>query len=41
MAQDDQMLHDHQQAYKGFVKFSTIAAVLIAVALGLMGLTLL
>jgi hypothetical protein len=41
MAQEDQMLHDHQQAYKGFVKFGTIATVLIAVALGLMGLTLL
>jgi aa3 type cytochrome c oxidase subunit IV len=41
MAQEDQMLQEHQQAYKGFVKFSTIGTVLLAVVLALMALTLL
>ncbi|HWA45038.1 MAG TPA: aa3-type cytochrome c oxidase subunit IV [Hypericibacter adhaerens] len=41
MAQDDQLLLDHQQAYKGFVKFATVGSVLIALLLAVMGLTLL
>jgi len=41
MAQEDQMLHEHQQAYKGFIKVATIGTLLIVVALALMGLTLL
>ena len=41
MAQEDQMLHEHQQAFNGFVKFGTIFTALVAVLLILMAITLL
>jgi putative flippase GtrA len=41
MAQEDQILIDRQQAYKGFIKFATIGTLTVVVALALMGLTLL
>lgn len=41
MAQEDQMLLDHQHAYKGFVRFATIGTVLVALVLAAMALTLL
>jgi len=41
MAQEDQMLHEHQEAFNGFVKYGTVFTALVAVVLILMALTLL
>jgi hypothetical protein len=41
MAQEDQMLHEHQEAFNGFVKYGTVFTALVAVVLVLMALTLL
>jgi hypothetical protein len=41
MAQEDQMLHEHREAFNGFVKYGTVFTALVAVVLILMALTLL
>jgi hypothetical protein len=41
MAQEDQMLHEHREAFSGFVKYGTVFTALVAVVLVLMALTLL
>jgi LPS O-antigen subunit length determinant protein (WzzB/FepE family) len=38
---DDQLLNEHQQIWKGFVRFITISTVLVIAALALMALFLL
>jgi hypothetical protein len=38
---DDQLLNEHQQIWKGFVRFITISTVLVIVTLALMALFLL
>jgi len=38
---NDQLLHEHQQIWKGFVRFITISTALVVIALALMAFFLL
>lgn len=38
---DDQLLREHQQIWKGFVRFISISTVLVVISLALMALFLL
>mgnify|MGYP000002911487 FL=1 len=38
---DDQLLREHQQIWKGFVRFITISTVLVVISLALMAVFLL
>jgi hypothetical protein len=39
--QDDQLLREHQDIWKGFTRFITVSTVLVIITLGLMALFLL